>query len=92
MALTTHHLSHDDIWSGIGRNHLNRAATVRTWLAETWQAWAYRRSIYRTERALMQLDNRSLRDLGIDRSMISSTARTAANLEFGLPTPDDRPR
>ena len=92
MALTTHHLSHDDIWSGIGRNHLNRAATVRTWLAETWRAWAYRRSIYRTERALMQLDNRSLRDLGIDRSMISATARAAANLEFGLANPDDRTR
>jgi uncharacterized protein YjiS (DUF1127 family) len=95
MSLTTDHhgvLNHGDIWSGIGRNRLNRTAMVRTWLAEIWRAWTYRRSIYRTERALMQLDNRALRDLGLDRSMIPSTARAAANLEIGLPAPDERRR
>lgn len=77
---------------GIGRARLDRAATIRAWFAEKWREWSYRRSVYATERALSQLNNRALRDLGIDRSMISATARAAANREFGLPSHDDLAR
>lgn len=81
-----------DIWSGVARARLNRVAIVREWLAEAWRNWSYRRSIYRTERALGQLSNRELHDLGINRTMITAAARAAADREFGLANPDGRTR
>jgi len=64
-------------------------AALGRWLAEAHRVWAHRRSVYRTQRALAALNDRTLGDLGLNHSSILSASIDAADREFG---PVDRDR
>lgn len=64
-------------------------AAVAHWFAETRRAWAHRRSVYRTTRALETLSDRTLSDLGLNRGGILSASVDAADRDYG---PVDRDR
>lgn len=84
MTLISHH---DEAYGG---HHDGFLLTAARWVDDRRRAWAHRRSMYRTVRALETVSDRTLHDIGIDRSAILSEARAAADREFGIANPDDR--
>lgn len=54
-----------------------------TWLRAAWAWWRRRQMLRQTHAALVNLEERALRDIGLDRSEISSIAHAISLAEKG---------
>ena len=66
----------DDLWpSAQPETNAARKSTLLAMAASAYAVWAEARATRRAERELYDLDNRMLKDIGINRTQIGSVVR-----------------